>query len=122
MNEDLNGYKTLLKEAEAELKTKNKSLKRDTARLDKDIDLLNKKLEEIKEKQYKVEKSIGLQGPTLIQCLTDIRTFGRAIEKGTSGFSPLVGILKGNFMFSLCVWPVMLHKLYFHRRKTNGSI
>lgn len=98
LKEDLNKYNAELTEADVRMRMMKEQLELKTANFKSEIKLLNGKLEDVKKKQESVEKKIGLQGPTLIQCLTDIRTFAKAIEKKNSAFSPLVSILGGNFI------------------------
>ena len=95
----LSDYKAKYQSLLHELKQCEKSLGDKKAAIQREIDSLNAKLVNIDKEEGNATTALGLQGNTLIQCLTDIRVLAKAISNGATAYKPLVGVLKGSFLF-----------------------
>lgn len=82
-------YEKSMKELEVLQNTLNEKL----LGIQKDIDTQKEDKRRIEKNALDTFEKIGLQGSTLITCLTQVRSFAQSLKPGASAYAPLASIL-----------------------------
>lgn len=100
----LSEYKSKYEKVKLDVENLNTTVKERIDLLQKEVEALHTKMEEIEQNRIDVEGMVGLQGNSLIECLVAVRTFSRSLRAGTSAYAPLVSVLEGTlFLVALQV-------------------
>ena len=91
----LGKYKGEYERLVQEIREYEKTLDGKMGKIQREIDSLNKRLIEIDQGACDARNTIGHSGDTLVQCLVEVRSLAKAVNDGTTAYTPLVGVLKG---------------------------
>lgn len=95
LKDQLAKYKSALETSKADLMKFEENLPKVMQDIEDNIDQLKEKKDKLQKGEDQTIDTIGLQGDTLIDCLIQVRTFGKKLQPGASAYAPLHSIMSG---------------------------